>query len=107
MEIATITFDRRDTQADCNQADLYSLQEFVLVALDRHFGGYALAAAAQEEYRRVKADIEADTNLFGADAALRAGLAAHPEAREWADFEQEAAAGIEPFCFSIRFRSSA
>jgi hypothetical protein len=107
MAIATITFDRCDTEADGGQADVLSLQEAVMAALERRFGGYALAAAAQEEYRRVRADIDADTNLFGWAEALRTGLAAHPEAREWAEFERDATAGIEPFCFSIRFRNTA
>lgn len=73
-------------------------------AIDRRFGGYALAAAAQTAYGRVQDDIAANGNLFGPIEARRAGLAAHPEAFEWAEFEREVAAGIEPFGFSIQFR---
>lgn len=75
-------------------------------ALGRRFGSYAAAAAAQTAYARMQAEIEADASLFGAIEARRAGLAAHPEAFEWAEFEREATAGIEPFRFSIRFRIS-
>jgi hypothetical protein len=106
MAIATMTFDGGETETNCGQIDIESLQDFVVTALERHFDGYAAAAAAQEQYKRVKADIEANANLFGTAEAMRAGLAAHPEALEWAAFEQEATVGIEPYCFSIRFRTA-
>jgi hypothetical protein len=106
MAIATITFDHCDTEADGGQADILGRKPS-WPRSDRRFGGSELAAAAQDAYRRVRADIDADANLFGWAEALRAGLAANPEAREWDEFERDATAGIEPFCFSIRFRNTA
>jgi len=107
MAIATITFGAGNAEADGAHADILDLHAAVVAALDRHFGGYDVAAEAQEEYRRVRAEIAADAGLFGWAEALRAGLAARPQAQEWAEFERDAAAGIEPHCFSIRFQSTA
>ena len=75
-----------------------------MTALGRHFASYGTAAAAQRDFGRLTAFIEADApTLFGAHEALRAGLAAHPDAHEWAAFERDAAEGIAPVRFSIRF----
>jgi hypothetical protein len=105
MLIATMTFDRCDDEADWDQTDIYGLQEAVMVAMDKHFGGYRSAAEAQREYGRVRAHIEADApNLFGLTEIWRAGLAAHPKAKQWEVFEREASAVIAPFCFSIQFK---
>ena len=108
MGIATISFDRCDEAVNWDQADIHWLQEAVMVALDQCFGGYDRAAEAQAEYYRVRAALDADggATLFGATEAMRAGLAAHPKAREWAAFEMTAAKGIAPFCFSIRFTAN-
>ena len=105
MRVATVTFDRCDSPAEWSVTDICGLQEVVMTAMDRHFDGYAAAAEAQKAYRRVVMEIENDPSmtLFGAEEALRAGLAAHPDALEWSAFETEAAASIAPFCFSIRF----
>ena len=104
IQIATISFDRCDDEVDWDRTDIHGLQESVMVALDGHFVGYGEAAEAQREYGRVKDSIDAGgATLFGAMEAMRAGLAAHPKAREWASFELTAAEGISPFCFTIRF----
>lgn len=105
MPVATINFTECEQLPNSDSIDIYSLQSSVMVTLDRYFGSYGEAAAAQVEYRRVLADIDADTSLtlFGTGEAIRAGLAAYPMALSWSEFEREAAGRIKPVRFSIRF----
>lgn len=105
MPVATISFNQGEQSQGGNWADIYGLADSVTAVLDRHFSSYDQAASAQEEYRRVLADIDADTSLplFGASEAIRASLAAHPMALAWSEFETEAAGKINPARFSIRF----
>lgn len=103
--IATLSFDRIDAPHELKPDELNGLHGSVMESFNRHFGGFDQGAGALETYRRVQADINADTTLplFGVLEAFKAALAAHPDALEWSAFENEAAAKIAPFCFSIRF----
>ena len=103
--IATMTYERCDAPQELKQDDIDGLHGAVMETLNRHFSDFDQAAGAFETYRRVRADINADTTLplFGVLEAFQAALAAHPDAKEWAAFESEAAAKIAPFCFSIQF----
>lgn len=105
MIVSTVTFDRTDAPYDPEAAEIDGLHGAVMDAFNRRFSGFEQGAGAQEAYRHVRADVEADTtlSLFGVLEAFRAALAAHPDAREWEAFEHEAAAAIAPFCFSMRF----
>lgn len=102
---AKLKFDRCDEAFDETQVDVDRLASSVMNAFNRHFEGYDQAAAALAEYRRVKAEVEADPtmNMFGALEAFEAAMAAHPDASGWRKFENEAAAAIAPFCFSMKF----
>ena len=108
MQIATVSFDRGDEAPDWTQTDIHRLQEVVMAVLRRHFGGYDRAAVAQAEYEQVQAAVAAadGATLFGATETMRAALAAHPKATEWAAFKLTAAEAIEPYCFSIRFTAN-
>lgn len=105
MPIVTMSFARSDAPVDWTQANIFGLQESILIVLDRHFSGYEQAAGAQREHGRVKAELESEANLhlFGSVEALRGGLSAHPMALAWSSFEQEAAARVAPYCVSIKF----
>lgn len=106
MIVSTVTFDRIDAPYDPQPAEIDGLHGAVMEAFNQHFAGFDQGAKAQATYKQVRADINADTTipLFGVLEAFRAALAARPDAREWEAFEQEAAAKIAPFCFSIRFQ---
>lgn len=105
MIVSTVTFDRTDAPYDPQPAEIDGLHGAVMEAFNRHFGGFDQGAEALDAYRRIRAQIDADTTLplFGVLEAFQAALAAHPDAKEWAAFENEAAAKIAPFCFSMRF----
>lgn len=105
MIVSTVTFDRIDAPYDPEPAEINGLHGAVMDTFNRHFGSFDQGAGAQAHYRRIQADINADTTipLFGVLEAFRAALAAHPDALEWAAFESEAAALIAPYSFSIRF----
>ena len=100
-----ISFDRADEAYDENRANAEQLTASVMDAFNRRFADYGQGAAALAEYRRVKTEIDNDPNMtmFGVLEAFRAAIEAHPAARNWAVFEQEATAAIQPFYFSMHF----
>lgn len=105
MMVSTVTFERIDAAQELEQADIDGLHGIVMEVFGRHFAGFAQGARAQAAFRRVRAGVDADTTipLFGVLEAFKAALTAQPDAREWEAFEQEAAAKIAPFGFSMRF----
>lgn len=99
-----MTFDRCDDHQDWDEVGVLAMQEHAIDILDRYFPTFDAAAQAQELYERAMREVnEGAPSLFDAFEAVRAGLAARPQARVWRTFLSEAFDALAPFSFTIRF----
>lgn len=104
MTIVTTSFDRADQEQDWDQVNVTGLHEEIVEVLGRHFDSFDQAAAAQSEYERTMREVDASApHLFSAFEMARAGLAAHPPARQWQSFMRAACEAVAPFSFAVRF----